>query len=101
MVVVNIETDRLILKNLEIEDLSIDYVNWLNDPDINKYLNPSENIQTLESCKGYVKSFQNTNEKALIGIFFKENKLHIGNLTLSTLDFRRNLGIIGVSLGRK
>jgi [ribosomal protein S5]-alanine N-acetyltransferase len=100
MVAINIETDRLILKNLNVEDISIDYVNWLNDPNINKYLNSAGSVQTMESCTSYVESFQNIEEKSLLGIWLKKESLHIGNLTLS-LDIRRNLGVTGVSLGRR
>ena len=34
-IIIRIETKRLILRNLKVEDVSEEYVNWLNDPEIN------------------------------------------------------------------
>ena len=36
---VEIKTKRLVLRNMRAEDVSQDYINWLNDPSINQYLN--------------------------------------------------------------
>ncbi|MFQ5787233.1 MAG: GNAT family N-acetyltransferase [Thermodesulfobacteriota bacterium] len=98
---INIETESLLLRNMNVNDVSQDYVNWLNNPEINKYLSCSNTLQTMESCLSYVRSYERKEDKALIGIFLKDKKLHIGNLTLSTIDWGRRVGIVGISLGRK
>lgn len=96
-----IETERLALRNMSVNDVSKDYVDWLNDPEINKYLSCANTVQTMESCLSYVQSYEERNDKALIGIFLKNDGLHIGNLTISSLDWQNKTGTIGISIGRK
>jgi RimJ/RimL family protein N-acetyltransferase len=98
---INIETKRLKLRNLQFYDISSDYIDWLNDPDVNKYLCCANSVQTKESCLEYVRSYEGKNDKALIGVFFKDNGLHIGNLTLSEIDWHNKIGFIGICIGRK
>lgn len=101
IVTIKIETRRLILKNLQLNDISHDYVNWLNNPEINKYLSCANIPQTMETCMAYAQSYQKRNDAALIGMFLKEALLHIGNLTLSTIDWHNKTVAIGTTIGRK
>ncbi|PIS37011.1 MAG: hypothetical protein COT35_08210 [Nitrospirae bacterium CG08_land_8_20_14_0_20_52_24] len=98
---IKIETERLFLRTLDSEDVSPEYVAWLNDPAVNKYLSCANVSQTLESCLVYVRSYEGRDDKALIGIFSKSNGLHIGNLTLSSIDWENRIGIIGICVGRE
>lgn len=100
-ITIKIETECLILKNLKFNNVSQDYVDWLNDPEVNKYLSCANTHQTKESCQAYVQSYQQRDDAALIGIFLKDNGLHIGNLTLSTIDWHNKAVAIGISIGRK
>ena len=98
---VTIETERLILRTLRPDDVSPEYVEWLNDPAVNKYLSCVNVRQTFEGCVGYVRSYEGRNDKGLIGIFLRENGLHIGNLTISFIDWESRTGIIGICIGRE
>ncbi|MFH2058504.1 MAG: GNAT family protein [Pseudomonadota bacterium] len=97
---IKIDTQRLVLKNLKKEHVTNDYVNWLNDLEINKYL-CVDTKQTFESCINYVNSFQSKDDSVLIGIFYKKKMLHIGNLTITNLNFKSGTAWIGYSIGRK
>ena len=96
-----IETEHIILRNLRLSDVSQKYVDWLNDPEINKYLKPTCVSQTMGSCIDYVRSYEGRDDKALIGVFMKGDGLHIGNVTLSTIDWQNEVGTIGICIGRK
>lgn len=98
---INIETEHLILRNMRLSDVSQDYADWLNDPEVNRHLSCAEIHQTIESCTNYVRSYENRNDRALIGIYLKGNGLHIGNLTLSTIDWKDKTGTVGICIGRK
>jgi hypothetical protein len=50
MVTIYIKTDRLLFKNLEVEDVTQNYVDWLNNLLVHRYLSCSTAIQTMESC---------------------------------------------------
>lgn len=94
------ETRRLILRNMKVEDVTEDYVDWLNDPNINQYLNTIDSIQTIETCLSYVKNYEEKNDSLLIGLFDIDRKLHIGNISLSVEEWRKR-GVIGICIGRK
>jgi len=99
-ITLKLETERLVLRNMSSHDVSQDYVDWLNEPEINKYLSCSNTLQTMESCFAYVQSYEGRKDKALFGIFLKDEGLHIGNLTFSEIDWRARVGTIGISVGR-
>ena len=86
---------------MELSDVSQDYADWLNDPEVNKYLSCTNRFQTVESCLAYVEAYQRRDDAAIMGIFWKENGLHIGNLTFSIINQHDKSVGIGISLGRK
>lgn len=98
---INLKTARLILRNLKPKDVSRDYADWLNDPEINKYLGCANTVQTIETCREYVRAHQKCGNAALAGIFLKKGGMHIGNLTLSAVDPRNKTASIGISIGRR
>lgn len=97
---IQIETRNLVLRNFVIDDITQDYIDWLNDHQTNKYLSLNSK-QTFESCESYVKSFVGRHDTFLLGIFNKENLLHIGNLTVSMIDLPNQSAWVGISIGRK
>jgi ribosomal-protein-alanine N-acetyltransferase len=79
--------------------VSSDYVDWLNDKEINKYLECRFYEHTLESVKTYVKSLEGTNSK-LYAIFCAESDKHIGNIKLN-INPDHLLADVGLVIGNK
>lgn len=96
-----IETNRLILRTLSENDASERYVNWLNDPDVNQYLETRHTEQTLESCKEFITSCNTDPGSHLFGIFEKDNNAHIGNAKIGFLNERYQRGQVSLFLGEK
>jgi ribosomal-protein-alanine N-acetyltransferase len=94
----DILTERLILKPFETQDITQDYVNWLNDPNVNQFLEISK-TQSLESVIAWVNWTNNDPTRKLFGIFM--NQLHIGNLTLYDIEHTHRSLRIGITIGRK
>ena len=46
--IIIIKGKHIFLRRLTEEDVSDDYVNWMNDPEINQYLESRFNKQTIE-----------------------------------------------------
>ena len=67
-----LETERLILKPLNMYFLSLKYVNWMNDEKINRYLESGRDY-TLEKLKAYLKEVED-NPKYFWAIILKKNK---------------------------
>ena len=92
-----LETDRLILKPLNMYFLSKDYVNWLNDKEVNRYLESGGNY-TLEMLEGYLEEVE-SNPKFFWAIILKETNKHIGNIKIDPIDLNHLLGEYGIMIG--
>jgi len=97
---IQIETPSLIIRNLLVEDVTKDYAEWLNDPQVNQNLSINSH-QTKESCIEYVQSFENRKDSLLLGLFIKGKNVHIGNISISMINIPNRTAWIGISIGRK
>ena len=97
-----ISTLRLHLRRLETEDVNEIYASWLNDPEINKYLETRHEPQTIESCKRFVEACNNDPGSYLFGIFLKENGTHIGNAKIGFVNphYKRGQVSLFIEIGR-
>lgn len=75
-----IEGEKIYLKILEEENATNEYCAWLNDYEVNKYLETRE--ATIADLKKYIKGKLESENCLFFGIFYKENNKHIGNLKL-------------------
>ena len=94
-----LESKNLIFKPLSLEHLSNDYVNWLNDKEVNKYLETGNNYSIKK-----LKYFLIEVEKKDIyfwAIHLKKNNLHIGNIKIDPINLKHGLGEYGILIGRK
>ena len=92
-----LETNRLSLKPLNKYFLSQDYVNWLNDEEVNRYLE-SGGDYTLEKLDGYLEEVER-NPKYFWAIILKETNKHIGNIKIDPIDLNHLFGEYGIMIG--
>ncbi|MBR3618373.1 MAG: GNAT family N-acetyltransferase, partial [Bacteroidaceae bacterium] len=76
-----LQGERIYLRRLTEDDVSDDYVRWMNDPEINQYLESRFHTHTIESTRAFIRSETNEN-KYQFGIFVKETGKHIGNIKI-------------------
>ena len=91
--------NRVYLRKLSLDDASEEYCRWLNDPEVNKYLETRE--ATIEDLKAYIKMKRESKDTLFMGIFLKENDKHIGNLKLEPIDFEEKKATFSILLGDK
>jgi len=94
---VELETNRLILVPLSTNHLSQDYLSWLNDPEVNRYMEVNGNY-TFD----LLKSFLEDQEKRNIlfwAIHLKDSNKHIGNIKIDPIT--NNSGEYGIMIGDK
>ena len=77
--------ETIILRQITLEDCGNRYVEWLNDPDVNQYLETKWSTQNLESVRLFVKSQRENNHSVLFAIVCKENDRHIGNIKIGPI----------------
>jgi len=90
-------SDRFYLRRLCVDDATIEYLRWLNDSTVNRFLDTKKiDIFSLEQ---YVcdKSFKT--DCLLFGIFIKGTKVHIGNVKLEPIE--NSVATVGLLIGNK
>lgn len=94
----DIETDRLQLRIFKASDITPEYINALNSPDIIGLTESRYQTWNISKVRQYVHQKANKpGESILIGIFLKEGKRHIGNIRLhsfSAFNKRVEVGIL-------
>ncbi|BAO75060.1 GNAT family N-acetyltransferase [Winogradskyella sp. PG-2] len=96
---IDLESERLTFKRVSNEHISNEYVSWINDPEVNMYIETRGNY-TLELLKAYVEE-QYKNEIFFWAIHLKSTKKHIGNIKIDPIDYKTNFGDYGILMGDK
>jgi RimJ/RimL family protein N-acetyltransferase len=94
-----LESERLYFKPLSRLHLSKNYVNWINDSDVNKYLE-SGGDYTIEKLESYLEQ-QEKKEILFWAIHLKKSNKHIGNIKIDPIYFDDNAGEYGIMMGEK
>jgi RimJ/RimL family protein N-acetyltransferase len=91
---------RLELFVLKEEHVNADYVRWLNDRRVNRYLESRFSVHTIESTLGFVRACLQSPVDLLFGI--RDHELdgrHVGNIKLGPIDRHHGLGEVGLLIG--
>ena len=91
---------NIYLRSLALTDISLTYLSWLQDNDVNYFLETRHEKQTLSKIKQYVSLCNNSNNIYLFGIF-SNSDTHIGNIKLGPIKKYHNLASISIFIGNK
>ena len=94
---IDLESERLIFKRVSIEHVSSNYVSWINDPEVNMYLETKGNY-TLDLLKSYIEE-QYNKEIYFWAIHLKSSNKHIGNIKIDPINEDLNSGEYGILMG--
>lgn len=95
-----LQGETIYLRRLTEDDASDDYVRWMNDPEINQYLESRFYTQTKESTKAFIRSVTNDSNYQF-GIFVNETGKHIGNIKIGSINLYHKFADIGFLIGEK
>lgn len=85
------------LHSLKESEVTENYINWLNDREVNKFLIAANSTkQTKDSVCAFVRLNAEDNRGVLFGLFW--NKNHIGNIRVHDIDWNRKSAFIGIAL---
>jgi RimJ/RimL family protein N-acetyltransferase len=96
-----IETKRLYLRALSEKDATSNYVNWLNNPEVNRYLETRHSVQSISSCKAFIRQCNEDESAHLYGVFLKDGERHIGNTKLGFINEQYARGELSLFIGDK
>ncbi len=91
-------TDPLSIRLLRPEDVSDRYVGWLNDPEVNRYLEVRHRTWERNDVLTWVEDEMNK-DSALFGIFVHDR--HIGNLKIGPVNRHHHYADLSYFIGEK
>ena len=91
--------DRFTLRPFTEKDISDRYIGWLNDPEVNRFLEVRFVHQTHETVLKFVQSFYGDLEKYMWGIFPNDAAEPVGTTTLFDINRNHETGVIGLMIG--
>jgi ribosomal-protein-alanine N-acetyltransferase len=98
---VYLSAQEIFLKSLECDDVTQDYVDWMNDAEVVQFTESRFQKHTLESVKKFVEDSNSNPSVLLLGIFESGNGIHIGNIKLGPINWQHSLADVGIIIGQK
>lgn len=98
-----LENNVIFLRPLHVKDITDEYINGLNSPEVNRYLvNVRINPQTKETVEKFINSNRESPSDIFFGIFIRNDpEPFIGTLRVSGIDFFHYTASIGICLFAK
>ncbi len=94
-----IETDRFLLRELTVDDVSARYLGWLGDSAAKKWISAAESTRGLADLREYIQQRVGREDVLFLGIFSKTDKLHIGNIKYEPVLIDDGSAEMGILIG--
>ena len=95
-----LESERLIYKPLTSQFCTNEYVQWLNDKEVIRYLEIFEPY-TEPQLVDYLHNVEKKSNILFWAIVIKKNNKHIGNIKIDPVNRHHGLGEYGIMMGDK
>lgn len=83
------------------DDVNEEYLKWLRDSEVIRFLESRWRSYTIDDLKLYVKSINESHDNYIFGIFLLESEKYIGNIKIGNINFIHRFGDIGLLIGDK
>ena len=93
------EGSRVTLHTMEDRDATEQYVGWLNDPEVKRYLGTKH--ATIQELRDYIGQKDLQPNALFFGIFLKQDGMHIGTVKLEPIEPEKKCATIAVLIGEK
>ena len=91
---------NIYLKSLSLKNVTENYLRWLQDKEVNHFLETRHEKQSLKKIKNYVNLCNKSDNIYLFGIFTKSD-IHVGNIKLGPIKKNHSIAPISIFLGNK
>ena len=75
--------NKIKLRTVELSDCRKYYLDWLNDPEVNQYLETRWHEQSIDTIKEFVKSIRESSHSYLFAIIYQDK--HIRNIKIGPI----------------
>lgn len=101
MKIISAQLPTIYLQSISEQDASEQYVNWLNDPLVNQYLETRFDQQNVSKVSTFIRDVIANPNEHLFTIRLKSNNQHIGNIKIGAINNHHNIGEVSLFLGDK
>ena len=99
---VKLNFNQGMLRPLTTDDIHDGYLDGLNDPEVNRYLDrKSEVVHTFQSLGEFVEKECASYDSILWGVWILGVEKHIGTARIHSIDLNHKIGCIGICLFNK
>ena len=98
MLLDGVVTSNLVLRNIDPDDVSENYVSWLNNPSINRFLEVRNSLVTLSTQKSFLEEVNQSKDSCLFGIFTMNGTL-IGTTKVGPINATHRIAPLGILIG--
>jgi RimJ/RimL family protein N-acetyltransferase len=81
--------------------LNEQYLGWLNDPEINRYLESGIFPSTKDELEKFYQQVTNSRDQVILAIVDNETHQHIGNVKLGPINWVHRKATFGILIGDK
>lgn len=96
-----LSNEEIFLRDVNLDDVNDRYYQWLNDPEVNQYLETRFVPQSKEKIAEFVKDKLGNPNEILLAICDKRTNLHIGNIKLGPINWYHRRAEISLFIGDK
>ena len=96
-----IEGKKIYLRAADVSDATDVYVSWLNDPEVNQYLEIRFSTHTIADARAYITKYTNDENTLLLAIIRKDTNTHIGNIKLGPINPHHKYAEMALMIGDK
>ena len=96
-----IKENRLVLKILYPENVTQNYLGWMQDEDITQFMECRGKTYALKELKDYTRMVDESHNDFLFGIYTSGDNVHIGNIKIGEINQLHKFGNLGLMIGEK
>lgn len=96
--IATLNSDRLVLNPLDLTHCTNEYLDWMNNPEVYRYLETGGDYK-IEDLRKYLESVEANDSILFWAIHIKESGKHIGNIKIDPINKRHGLGEYGIMMG--
>ena len=98
---IKLESDRLFIRKLQVEDMSEKFISFFEDDELMKYYTNSKKIITKEDILNNIQEGEKSGTSYTYGVFYKENNKIIGTLKLGPITLAHKISDLVILIGDK
>jgi len=93
--------EKIYLRAVYASDARPEYVRWLNDKEVNQFLESRFKRYSLGKLRQYILTASKDRDTLFLAIIRNEDNKHVGNIKLGPIDWNHKVGEIGIMIGDK